>query len=224
MRLLLKRDIQAVIVPISSFILLLVCLTLRDEVCAWIWIRDMRQHAKSNIDYAKTLHRFWYHFCFGFAFIMPGCFPITLFSFFFSSTHCIFQTKIQSSVFNWVQRFYDKKIKNYAGESDFDFTCFGIIPNKSLMWNLFMRFVSASFKVNALQFILFHVHTYSICVDFSWNSLLYQYWIKSCRVHCSRHCTWVHFHAVLYRFKEMRFNPERAHQFKLENFVFFSTE
>lgn len=109
MRLLLKHDIQAVIVPISSFILLLVCLTLRDEVCAWIWIRDMRQHAKSNIDYAKTLHRFWYHFCFGFAFIMPGCFPITLLSFFFSSTHCIFQTKIQSSVFNWVQRLYDKK-------------------------------------------------------------------------------------------------------------------
>lgn len=26
---------------------------------------------------------------------------------------------------------------------------------------------------------------------------------------------------MLYRFKEMRFNPERAHQFKLENFVFF---
>lgn len=95
MRLLLKRDIQAVIVPISSFILLLVCLTLRDEVCAWIWIWDMRQHAKLNIDYAKTLHRFWYHFCFGFAFIMPGCFLIISFSLFFSSTHCIFHTKIQ---------------------------------------------------------------------------------------------------------------------------------
>lgn len=63
---------------------------------------------------------------------------------------------------------------------------------------------------------------YALRVGFTQsNSLLYQYWIKTCRVHCSRHCTWVHFHVVLYRFKEMRFNPERAHQFKLENFLFF---
>lgn len=159
-----------------------------DIMCWSVWVclnsnsGRVRQNGKSNIDYAKTLPRFWRCFNIGF------CIYCSLDEFYHLSLCVSLTHGISFGMFNCALSFC-KKMHTRTPESDFESTCFGIIPNKSRTKILFVRSVwiySTQLHFNSFYSICTLTYTSNMCWFIREFFLLYQYWInETCVVHCS---------------------------------------